>query len=40
VVELDPLLSELLEVSDLLSEDDADADPSLPDEPFDDDFLA
>jgi hypothetical protein len=39
-VELDPLFSEPLEVSDLLS-DDADDDPLLlPDEPFDDDFLA
>jgi hypothetical protein len=38
-VEFDPLFSEPLEVSDLLS-DDADADPLLPDEPFDDDFLA
>lgn len=41
----DPLLSEmlfseLLAVSGLLSEPDADADPLLPDEPFDDDFFA
>jgi hypothetical protein len=46
VVELDPLFSELLEVSDLepldvsalLSDDDS--DPLLPDEPLDDDFFA